>query len=281
MNNDITGYDRISNEDALKIIEDNGFRLGLKVPDEAGYRTNYLFMNDKGDILSASTDESNDPRNIECKIYGVRDTNDFYEADLTQICQIYNKEDGLLYFSIDAHNTDGLFSVYQKIINHGDLVKFDNIENREFLLLNLPIPDYINEKCLKEIKGNENISMIRQIVNLLKIQEYFPQMSDELQSVYHPLVENMYDILLYERNGTFNYNVLLNNLPCIQEKLNLSENEMKVFLDEIEAHLDKTIRGYEEYCENHPDSIKAFRLKTLNKVKQYLSTNKQKIQKNF
>lgn len=266
-------------EEGIKIAKAHGFRLGLELDTEIlyGFATkDYLLINDKGDILTAhSIDkcfcfagcEIHGARKAEQRVAGMK-------LDMQE--NFYGEGDKkVLQFTTSYHNNHGMFHAYeQSFANDQRTVpqEMKEIGGNE----GIPIPEYF-KNIDKELEGDVitefsfnsfNYTCLQNILNLLKIEDYLPQMSEECRKIYEPIAEHALETALEQNMKCYKDNTeLIKHLPYIQEKLDYPKDRMTEIMDVIQEKLCSQLKEQQETL-IHLDSSEHWKK---NNVEEYIT----------
>lgn len=212
-------YPSITEDEALKIIEDNGFTCGYELTciNDHYEETYRVFYNDLGDILY---------------IISLDSPNIFLWKD-SKLNVIRKKADRNIDYVIDLK--DHPFKTYRKL-------KRKNLENTSDINL---LPIIKTEKSLEYLSQNSRYSscVIASIYDLLSFNKTYKELDDGLKEIYKPLLENFenkaYDEIikyLYTEDGLDIANGLQNILGY-----NLSKQ--------------KLLDAKDRYCKSHGHEV--------------------------
>lgn len=212
-------YPSITEDEALKIIEDNGFTCGYELTciNDHYEETYRVFYNDLGDILY---------------IISLDSPNIFLWKD-SKLNVIRKKADRNIDYVIDLK--DHPFKTYRKL-------KRKNLENTSDINL---LPIIKTEKSLEYLSQNSRYSscVIASIYDLLSFNKTYKELDDGLKEIYKPLLENFenkaYDEIikyLYTEDGLDIANGLQNVLGY-----NLSKQ--------------KLLDAKDRYCKSHGHEV--------------------------
>ena len=245
-------------EEGIKIAEAHGFRLGLELDTEPFSATpakDYLFINDRGDILTAHSSDK-DFCYGGCEIHGTRKAEQRVtgmKLDMQE--NFYGERDKkVLQFTTSYDNNHDMFHAYeQSFANDQRTVpqEMKEIGGNE----GIPIPEYF-KNLEEELKGDVitefrfgsfNRINLQNIMNLLKIEDYLPQMSEECRKIYEPITEHALETALEQNMKIHKDNTeLIKHLPYIQEKLDYSKDRMTVIMDTIQEKLCGQLKEQQE-----------------------------------
>lgn len=212
-------YPSITEDEALKIIEDNGFTCGYELTciNDHYEETYRVFYNDLGDILY---------------IISLDSPNIFLWKD-SKLNVIRKKADRNIDYVIDLK--DHPFKTYRKL-------KRKNLENTSDINL---LPIIKTKKSLEYLSQNSRYSscVIASIYDLLSFNKTYKELDDGLKAIYKPLLENFenkaYDEIikyLYTEDGLDIANGLQNVLGY-----NLSKQ--------------KLLDAKDRYCKSHGHEV--------------------------
>lgn len=223
-------YPSITEDEALKIIEDNGFTCGYELTciNDHYEETYRVFYNDLGDILY---------------IISLDSPNIFLWKD-SKLNVIRKKADRNIDYVIDLK--DHPFKTYRKL-------KRKNLENTSDINL---LPIIKTEKSLEYLSQNSRYSscVIASIYDLLSFNKTYKELDDGLKEIYKPLLENFenkaYDEIikyLYTEDGLDIANGLQNILGY-----NLSKQ--------------KLLDAKDRYCKSHGHEVLPHTKKFMSKL---------------
>lgn len=223
-------YPSIAEDEALKIIEDNGFTCGYELTciNDHYEETYRVFYNDLGDILY---------------IISLDSPNIFLWKD-SKLNVIRKKVDRNIDYVIDLK--DHPFKTYRKL-------KRKNLVNTNDINL---LPIIKTEKSLEYLSQNSRYSscVIASIYDLLSFNKTYKELDDGLKKIYKPLLENFenkaYDEIikyLYTEDGLDIANGLQNILGY-----NLSKQ--------------KLLDAKDRYCKSHGHEVLPHTKKFMSKL---------------
>lgn len=223
-------YPSIAEDEALKIIEDNGFTCGYELTciNDHYEETYRVFYNDLGDILY---------------IISLDSPNIFLWKD-SKLNVIRKKVDRNIDYVIDLK--DHPFKTYKKL-------KRKNLVNTNDINL---LPIIKTEKSLEYLSQNSRYSscVIASIYDLLSFNKTYKELDDGLKKIYKPLLENFenkaYDEIikyLYTEDGLDIANGLQNILGY-----NLSKQ--------------KLLDAKDRYCKSHGHEVLPHTKKFMSKL---------------
>lgn len=223
-------YPSITEDEALKIIEDNGFTCGYELTciNDHYEETYRVFYNDLGDILY---------------IISLDSPNIFLWKD-SKLNVIRKKADRNIDYVIDLK--DHPFKTYRKL-------KRKNLVNTNDINL---LPIIKTEKSLEYLSQNSRYSscVIASIYDLLSFNKTYKELDDGLKKIYKPLLENFenkaYDEIikyLYTEDGLDIANGLQNILGY-----NLSKQ--------------KLLDAKDRYCKSHGHEVLPHTKKFMSKL---------------
>lgn len=221
-------YPSITSDEAISIINENGFTCGYKKSYETkdGKNITYrVFYNKIGDILYTNSLETPDIFLWgECKLNVVRQ-NETNNCELIG-CNTYKNIREVVGYNIDLRKKP--FETYNKIINKKE--KPLNKKKYNYYNNNLIPIIYSNKgiEYLSNHKGYDSL-VISNIYNLLTFKETYYDLDENLQEIYKLLLETSedkaYDELIYQLNTDKGIDIALK----LQEDLGIKLDKDKLF----------------------------------------------------
>lgn len=196
-------YPSIKSDEALKIINKNGFICGYKKTYENIDGKNIIyrvFYNDQGDIMYTHSLENPDIFLWgESKLNVVRQSLD-KEYELIG-CNAYKNVKGVVGYNIELRNRP--FETYKKVLSKGEN-KIEKIKYKYYNNNLIPIIESLEGMKYRQENKDYKGLVISNIYNLLTFPETYYDIDDELKHIYKILLpyseDKAYDELIYQLN---------------------------------------------------------------------------------